>query len=226
MFETLVVSQTDVRPNGRAGFVALILHFLLLALALQPRSEPPEGKPRRAEPIPVVFRRVLPLIANAGIAPPARVAPFRAPSLSAPSIPAIPSLASPPPAAPLDVAGLVGPPRDGPSAPVGLAGLEPSAALSEADEVDRLPVPIVPIDPAYPTALRTAGVAGSIVVEYVVGVDGRVDSSSVQVIRTSHPGFIAPVRVALAGARFTPAQRAGTAVAARVRQRIVFELSW
>jgi len=58
----------------------------------------------------------------------------------------------------------------------------------------------------------------------VVGVDGRVDTSSVHIIHATHPDFVAPVRVALAAARFTPAQRAGMPVAARVRQRILFQL--
>jgi TonB family protein len=109
----------------------------------------------------------------------------------------------------VDVAALVGARGGGPGAPVALSGLEPFGALSDTDDVDRPPLLIIPIAPAYPAALRAAGVAGSTLVEYVVGVDGRVDTSSLHVIQTTHPDFVAPVRAALATARFTPAQRAG-----------------
>jgi hypothetical protein len=94
MFETLIVSRTIERPNGHAGLMALIFHFLLLALALQSRSEQSEGKARHSEAIPLIFPSVPPAIPGTRTAAPARVAPFRAPSVGALKVPALPNLES------------------------------------------------------------------------------------------------------------------------------------
>jgi TonB family protein len=98
------------------------------------------------------------------------------------------------------------------------------AAAPAHARVDRGPELATPLQPKYPAALRAAGLRGEVVIEYVVGEDGRVDTSSVRAVRFTHPDFVPPIRAALASARFIPAQRSGGAIAVRVRQRVAFQV--
>jgi hypothetical protein len=74
--------------------------------------------------------------------------------------------------------------------------------------------------PVYPLAASTRipGSADSVVVQYLIGVDGRVDWSQVTVVAASDPVFIDAVREALWSARFRPAYRDEAATPALVRQ--------
>ena len=86
------------------------------------------------------------------------------------------------------------------------------------------PVPDAPIRPAYPSALREAGVQGRVEVSYIVGVDGRVEPGSFRVLSASHPAFVEPVREALERAVFQPGRIRGRAVRVLVRQTIRFRV--
>lgn len=225
MFETLVVSRTIVRPDGRAGLAALLFHLLVFALVLEQRTGPTARVGPSSEAIRIVFT---------GNPPPPARDPGRVPSTvlhsppPAPEVVPIPALPAAGPVSaspPLDLARLVPATSGALTAPAaGIARLDAPAGLTDAAEADLPPRLSTPINPAYPPALRAAGVEGETVVEYAVGEDGRVDTSSVRVIQATHPGFIPPVLTALASARFTPAQLAGAPIAVRVRQRIVFRV--
>lgn len=90
-------------------------------------------------------------------------------------------------------------------------------------EVAVLPDPKNPA-PAYPDAMRAAGLAGRVVAEFVVDSTGRVLPASVQVIESSHPLFAASVRRTVPALRFTPARAQGHRVAQRVRMPFEFEV--
>ena len=137
-------------------------------------------------------------------------------------LPAIPSVTVSATSPPLDLARIVGGRRPGPISILG--SREGDAEVLGVEAVDRAPGLGVAVQPWYPAALRTAGVTGEVVVEYVVDQAGRVDTSAVRAIAFTHPDFVPSIREALAGVRFTPGQRAGAPVAVRVRQRIVFEI--
>lgn len=79
--------------------------------------------------------------------------------------------------------------------------------------------------PRYPSILRTAGVEGEVLAQFVVGTDGRVEMESFKVVRTSHALFEQSVRDALASMRFTPAKVGGKAVRQLVQQPFVFQLA-
>lgn len=78
--------------------------------------------------------------------------------------------------------------------------------------------------PVYPEQLRSAGVEGQVVVEFVVNENGRVDMGSVKVIQSADAQFTASVRTALAGMRFSPARVGGRNVRQYVRQPFTFRL--
>lgn len=79
--------------------------------------------------------------------------------------------------------------------------------------------------PAYPSAARRAGEAGSVVVSVLVGTDGRV--ADAEVMRSSGYERLdsAAVRQALSAWRFRPATRDGVAVQSRHQITVTFVLN-
>jgi TonB family protein len=90
-----------------------------------------------------------------------------------------------------------------------LEGFDPAVLLSQPR-------------PSYPAVLESAGVAGSVLVEFVIDTAGKVERASVRMIETSHPAFEASAREAVLGARFWPARLVGRAVRQVTRQRVRF----
>lgn len=76
--------------------------------------------------------------------------------------------------------------------------------------------------PAYPPLLREAGVAGEVFAQFVVDTTGRVEASSLKVLRSTHELFTASVRAALETLRYTPARVSGRPVRQLVQETFVF----
>ena len=98
--------------------------------------------------------------------------------------------------------------------PEDLAGEVAAARAYTADQVDEQasPLPGFGITPAYPDSLRGSRLAGAVVVEFVVDVDGTVEPESAGIVSATHPLFADAVRASLASARFSPARRRGSTV--------------
>lgn len=79
--------------------------------------------------------------------------------------------------------------------------------------------------PRYPDGLRAAGVEGEAVVAFVVDTTGRVDPSTITVLRATHALFAAAVRQALPTMRFIPAEVDRRKVRQLVQQPFVFAIS-
>ena len=79
--------------------------------------------------------------------------------------------------------------------------------------------------PLYPDALRSAGIAGSVTMQFVIDTLGRVESSSVRALASSHELFTRAVVAALRQARFTPGQVAGHRVRTLVERSFRFDLA-
>jgi protein TonB len=103
-----------------------------------------------------------------------------------------------------------------------------AADASGTWEAHTVEVPVVPDarnpQPAYPEMLRTAGIEGRVVVEFVVDSTGRVRGGSLAVVEASHELFTSSVRRTLPSLRFTPARVQGRRVAQRVRVPFEFEV--
>ena len=78
--------------------------------------------------------------------------------------------------------------------------------------------------PVYPPELSARGTEGQVEAAYVVDIAGRVDTTTIRVMRSDHPRFTESVRTALADARFRPAKRGGHTVRQLVQQRFRFKL--
>jgi protein TonB len=87
--------------------------------------------------------------------------------------------------------------------------------------------PVQPINfqkPKYPPVLQQAGIAGSVDVQYVVGIDGRAEPESFKVMRSTNKAFEEPAREAIMGSTFKPAKIKGQAVRQLVQQRVSFTI--
>jgi len=78
--------------------------------------------------------------------------------------------------------------------------------------------------PEYPSALRASHLEGEVVVQFVVDVTGRVEPSSIVIVRGTHPLFAESVRRWLARTRYSPAEFRGGPVRQLVQQVIGFTL--
>lgn len=72
----------------------------------------------------------------------------------------------------------------------------------------------------YPQAYLDA--PATVVLQFVVGTDGRVDSTSIHVIRATNPHFTDAARLTAMALRFDPARSKGALVKTLVQQPIAF----
>lgn len=78
--------------------------------------------------------------------------------------------------------------------------------------------------PEYPGSMRESGVTGRVMVQFVVGANGRVEAGSIKILESTNSAFAAAVREVLPRHRFSPAKIGGTAVRQIVQQPFVFRL--
>jgi protein TonB len=104
-------------------------------------------------------------------------------------------------------------------------GSSPRAPF-RADQVEKQ-VGVIPgsAAPRYPEVLRSSGVEGRVVAEFVVDEVGRAEEGSVRFVRSDNQLFEDAVRVALRRMRFIPAEVGGVKVRQLVQMPFVFTLS-
>jgi protein TonB len=78
--------------------------------------------------------------------------------------------------------------------------------------------------PRYPDILRSAGVEGEALVQFVVDTVGRAELNTFKVLRSTHDLFAATVRNTLPNMRFIPAEVGGRKVKQLVQQPFVFAI--
>lgn len=79
--------------------------------------------------------------------------------------------------------------------------------------------------PLYPEMLKSAGVEGEALVQFVVDTTGRAEPGSFKVLRATHDAFAEAVRTTLPRMRFLPAELHGQRVRMLVQQPFAFALS-
>lgn len=88
--------------------------------------------------------------------------------------------------------------------------------------------PVAPLPggagPRYPDILRSGGVEGQVLAQFVVDTTGRIEIPSFRVLRSDHAMFEQAVRQALPNMRFLPAEVGGRKVKQLVQQPFVFAL--
>lgn len=97
------------------------------------------------------------------------------------------------------------------------------SAWSE-DQVDREVAALGGEGPKYPESLRASGVTGTVLMQFVVGPNGRVEMGTVKVLDSPNEQFTNAVKTALRRMRFRPAEVRGTKVRQLVEQSFTFKL--
>lgn len=80
-------------------------------------------------------------------------------------------------------------------------------------------------NPAYPEMLKSSGVEGEALVQFIVDTTGRAELGSFKVLRASHDAFGQAVRASLPRMRFLPAEIGGRKVRMLVQQPFAFALN-
>lgn len=79
--------------------------------------------------------------------------------------------------------------------------------------------------PAYPVDLLNKHVEGTVLARYIVDTTGFADTTSLEVIDSSNPGFVIAVRDALPYMRFSPAKIGEHKVRQLVQQSFTFRIA-
>ncbi|HEY4659614.1 MAG TPA: TonB family protein [Gemmatimonadaceae bacterium] len=79
--------------------------------------------------------------------------------------------------------------------------------------------------PRYPEILKSAGVEGEVLAQFVVDTTGRAEPETFKVFKATHELFATAVRSALPNMRFIPAEVGGKKVKQLVQQPFVFAIS-
>jgi len=79
--------------------------------------------------------------------------------------------------------------------------------------------------PAYPDMLRSAGIEGTVLAQFVVDTTGRADMSTFKALKSDNDLFTTAVKNALQRMRFLPAEVGGRKVKQLVQQPFQFSLN-
>ncbi|MFN7530911.1 MAG: energy transducer TonB [Gemmatimonas sp.] len=111
-------------------------------------------------------------------------------------------------------------------------GVEGGKAVVPTDQpyVDfQVEKPVVPAPgtagPSYPDMLRSAGIEGTVLAQFVVDTVGRADMSTFKVLKSDNDLFSTSVKNYLGRARFLPAEVGGRKVKQLVQQPFQFSLN-
>ena len=185
---------------------------LLITIAQRQSNLPPALAPTLSEPVTHLERRI-----RAMMSMPKKFARTRAVSLALVGAAAVAAACA------VHTPDRVLGPTQSPAARAAMAA-DPNQTFFSF-QVDKQ-VALVPTDaaPRYPTTLRQAKVEGEVIASFVVGPDGRPDTTTFKVIKSTHPLFTQAVKEALAGWTFSPAEIQGHPVKQLVQQPFVFRL--
>jgi protein TonB len=105
------------------------------------------------------------------------------------------------------------------AAPSSAAAQSPVYEMAQLSAKPRIASPMAAqraIEGSYPRSLRSLGVAGQVVLQFIVGPDGAVDVSSIQVQSADDDRLQEPAKKGLAQIQFVPGEVDGQPVATRV----------
>lgn len=227
MFDTLLESRPHAERFTGGAIASVAAHAAAIALAVIATAQAHLESPVPREIIRVDFfapKRTTSASPTAQVRPQAP-AGVSVPTIDigrmSPGLPAIDVLKAP--SAPIDFA-----PK-----PIG-SMLTPGAGAGEgsesnepfqADQVERQVSFVAGSGaPRYPDALRSSGVEGKVVAQFVVDESGRAEADSVRFLSSDNQRFEAAVRAALPRMRFTPAEIGGRKVRQLVQMPFVFTI--
>ena len=234
MFQLLLESNAAHTPRIGGSVWSTIGHAAFVAAAVALTAVPPDRMRDVPEPRVHIFPVVPPPVAPTAPHDPVANSPtFAAAPSGAPTLPIVVDI--PVGVQPIDLSRAATRSTDFPlpGRPAGrpdgtgdgnATGSRESGAYS-SDQVDK-PVLLRPGMPApsYPERLRSAGIGGIVVVEFVVDTLGTVENGSMRLLQTDHDLFAAAVTRVVPTLRFLPAEAMGRKVRQLVRLPFRFDL--
>jgi periplasmic protein TonB len=233
MFTTLVESRSMRARSTKSTMMSVVLHGGVIAAAVA--ATMPGSVDARPEPMP---RDTL-IYVTTHRPPPPPSAPIHArpqpdaPSAPLPNIP-MPTI-TPTSIPPVDVSApelpaeiIIGREPHTPGSPFGSGPVssDTPGSVVNLDAVERIPRVLGNAPrPLYPSALRASGMAGNVVVRFVVDTLGRAEMDGFTVVETSHVLFTDAVKNALALYRFSPGEVGGRKVRTMVQVPFTFSLT-
>jgi protein TonB len=228
MLETLLESRSKGSRSTAGAIASITTHTALIAAAVFATAQA-RVPPRAPAEImrPVYFPPSTPQVHMPGTTPAASTRPtdgHRMIFVGTHIDIAIP---------PIDITTVVSKPDDFGSASTG--AIRPGTVETStpaygsaflADQVERQ-VGLIPgiRPPAYPESLRSAGIEGKVLVEFVVDERGQPVQGSIRVVQSDNDLFTDAVKVVLGRLRFTPAEVGGKKVSQLVQMPFVFSLN-
>lgn len=219
------VPKTDEDPQQKVNFVRM------------KKAEVPPPAIKKAEPPPPPKVKKQPLAAKASplpLAPKAEIAPpkgfkvLQAPVVVPTTIPAIDLSAKVTNEADFTGKGIAGGSSTGVEGSNGTkdgaaGGVDTNKNYAEF-EVERQVTAQSGTEVTYPESMRSSGVEGEVLAQFVVNENGRVETGTFKVLSSTNAIFTQTVRNSLGRMRFRPAQIGKTNVSQVVQQAFVFKL--
>jgi protein TonB len=102
-----------------------------------------------------------------------------------------------------------------------------AAEVDEPPQAVNVAACIAELEKQYPPVMKSAGIAGRVVLQFVVNTDGKVDASSIKVTSSSHKAFEEPARrvISSSACTFKAGSSRGQPVRTLVQQPLAFKLS-
>jgi protein TonB len=110
-----------------------------------------------------------------------------------------------------------------PAVAVGPGPMYRGLRVFEINELDQHPVAQFQARPQYPFEMRRNGVAGEVVVEFIIDTEGNVVNA--RAIRSSHEAFEAAAVAAVSKWKFRPGRKGARDVPTHMQVPIVFTLN-
>ncbi len=98
-----------------------------------------------------------------------------------------------------------------------------SGTVFDIKQLDQQPTPRRQVPPVYPTELRTQGITGQVVVDFVVDAEGKVQQAYAK--RSSNPGLEESAVKAVSQWQFDPGKKGGLRVNTHLQIPIVFTIA-
>ncbi|MEZ4457734.1 MAG: energy transducer TonB [Gemmatimonadales bacterium] len=229
MFAELIESAPSSRRWAAQSFLSLGFHVAIGAAAVAAGHRIAAEAPTRPQPAdidiylpPEAPRRMTAPVSAAAPGPAAPDVPTELPSFAVP-------VTVPTGIPPVTAAEAPGNPSRFVTAPAGRCAFCSSAAAApagdnpwRAESVDEPAAVLLQPEPAYPALLRTAGMSGRVILQFVVDTLGRVERGSVEVVESPHEAFAASATASIEASRFRPARVRGRVVRQLVRQGVTF----
>jgi len=124
----------------------------------------------------------------------------------------------PPPPPRINKGGIIAIPSGPPASAIG-KGL---ANVFDVANLDQRPEPRFQPTPKYPLPMKRAGIAGNVVVQYIVDMNGDVRDAVV--VHSTHREFENPAIEAIMKSKFRPGKKGNAVVNTRIEQEVPFIL--